>query len=101
MKIIYTSHYMEEVEYLCNRIAIMDNGEIFALGTKEELTYVVLFQLKQITEQIEQLEGVNYVDCKENTYDIGIKQGAHLLPELFTIAQNLEVRILMQLLDRY
>lgn len=37
MTVIYTSHYMEEVEYLCSRIAIMDEGEIIALGTKEEL----------------------------------------------------------------
>ncbi len=37
MTVIYTSHYMEEVEYLCNRICIMDQGEIIAEGTKEEL----------------------------------------------------------------
>ena len=35
--VIYTSHYMEEVEYLCNRICIMDKGEIIAQGTKQEL----------------------------------------------------------------
>ncbi|HWR60533.1 MAG TPA: ABC transporter ATP-binding protein [Clostridia bacterium] len=37
MTIIYTSHYMEEVEYLCSRICIMDQGRIIASGTKEEL----------------------------------------------------------------
>lgn len=35
--IIYTSHYMEEVEQICSRIAIMDKGKVIALGTKEEL----------------------------------------------------------------
>jgi ABC-2 type transport system ATP-binding protein len=35
--IIYTSHYMEEVEQICTRIAIMENGKMIALGTKEEL----------------------------------------------------------------
>jgi len=35
--IIYTTHYMEEAERLCRRIAIIDNGKIIALGTKEEL----------------------------------------------------------------
>lgn len=39
--IIYTSHYMEEVETLCTRIAIMDNGQIIACGTKEELKEMV------------------------------------------------------------
>ena len=37
MCIIYTSHYMEEVEYLCDRIYIMDKGRIIASGTKDEI----------------------------------------------------------------
>lgn len=39
--VIYTSHYMEEVEALCTRIAIMDNGKIIACGTCEELKQMV------------------------------------------------------------
>ncbi len=35
--IIYTTHYMEEAERLCDRIGIMDNGEIIAQGTLNEL----------------------------------------------------------------
>lgn len=37
MTILLTTHYMEEVEYLCNRIGIMDSGKLIALGTLEEL----------------------------------------------------------------
>jgi ABC-2 type transport system ATP-binding protein len=37
MTIIYTSHYMEEVEYLCERIGIIDHGELIASGTLMEL----------------------------------------------------------------
>ncbi len=37
MTVIYTSHYMEEVEYLCDRICIMDQGKIIADGTKAQL----------------------------------------------------------------
>lgn len=35
--IIYTSHYMEEIEQICDKIAIMDSGKIIAEGTTEEL----------------------------------------------------------------
>ena len=35
--IVYTTHYMEEAERLCDRVAIIDHGRIIALGTKEEL----------------------------------------------------------------
>lgn len=37
MTVIYTSHYMEEVEFLCSKVAIMDHGKIIAKGSKEEL----------------------------------------------------------------
>jgi ABC-2 type transport system ATP-binding protein len=39
--IIYTSHYMEEVEAVCTRVAIMDNGRLIAEGTREELARYV------------------------------------------------------------
>lgn len=39
--VIYTSHYMEEVEAICTRIAIMDNGKIIAIGTSDELKKLV------------------------------------------------------------
>ena len=39
--VIYTSHYMEEVEAICTRIAIMDNGKIIACGSSEELKRLV------------------------------------------------------------
>ena len=47
--IIYTSHYMEEVEAICTRIAIMDNGNIIACGTSEELKKLVVDDTEKIT----------------------------------------------------
>ena len=39
--IIYTSHYMEEVEQICSRIAIIDHGHVLATGTCEELKNMI------------------------------------------------------------
>lgn len=39
--IIYTSHYMEEIEQICTRIAIMDQGRVIASGTSEELKKMI------------------------------------------------------------
>ena len=47
--IIYTSHYMEEVEAICTRIAIMDNGKVIAIGTSEELKKMVVDDTDKIT----------------------------------------------------
>ncbi|MDO5155760.1 MAG: ABC transporter ATP-binding protein [Eubacteriales bacterium] len=47
--VIYTSHYMEEVEAICTRIAIMDNGKIIASGTSEELKKMVTDDVKNIS----------------------------------------------------
>lgn len=41
MTLLYTSHYIEEVEMLCEKIYIMDQGEIIASGTKEKLKSLV------------------------------------------------------------
>lgn len=41
MTVLYTSHYMEEVEFLCDRIYIMDKGCIIASGTKDEIKNIL------------------------------------------------------------
>jgi len=66
--IIYTSHYMEEVENLCTRVVIIDNGRVIAEGTKERLAeYVQEEQIAEIelanlsytiTEAVKNLYGV-------------------------------------------
>ncbi|AJA46491.1 Fe(3+)-transporting ATPase [Clostridium pasteurianum DSM 525 = ATCC 6013] len=66
--IIYTSHYMEEVEELCTKIVIIDKGRVIAKGTKEELKDLV-----EINEKIDmELSSVNYtiVDNIKNLHEV-------------------------------
>ncbi len=51
--IIYTSHYMEEVEQICSRIMILDKGQVIATGTKEELKGMISLGEKITVETYE------------------------------------------------
>ncbi|HEY0140680.1 MAG TPA: ABC transporter ATP-binding protein [Thermoanaerobaculia bacterium] len=49
LTLLYTSHYMEEVERLCDRIAIIDHGRVIATGTREELVREILGTSQELT----------------------------------------------------
>ncbi len=53
MTIIYTTHYMEEAERLCDRIAIVDHGRIVALDTKEALVTSAFASRSQVLARVE------------------------------------------------
>lgn len=80
MTVIYTSHYMEEVEFLCKKIAIIDHGELIALGTKEELKETLeacdtlTLRCDEInekaTEEIQTIAGIKKVTIAKNELNI-------------------------------
>jgi len=65
--IIYTSHYMEEVEQICTRIAIMDRGKNLAIGTKQELKQMIK-NSENISVEIATLENTHIERIKELTH---------------------------------
>lgn len=87
--VIYTSHYMEEVEQICSRIMIMDKGKTLATGTKEELKAMIktgekitveLFDLSEKNlEEIRQLRHVSFVDFLDNRLTVRYRDGKHNL----------------------
>lgn len=78
--IIYTSHYMEEVEALCNDIAIMDHGRIIARGSKDMLEEMVAVEEKvtvrlsspsySLVENIKKISGVTNCLLEKNKMTI-------------------------------
>lgn len=87
--IIYTSHYMEEVEQICTRIAIIDNGKNIALGTADELKQMIKKSEKisietpdisaEDLENIKKLNHVYSVDYINGQLNIQCSGGRHNL----------------------
>ncbi|KJJ42609.1 antibiotic ABC transporter ATP-binding protein [Bacillus subtilis] len=87
MTVIYTSHYMEEVEYLCDRIGIIDQGEMIAIGTKTDLCSrlggdtIIQLTVSEIDEAflyaIRSLAHVNDVTVHESELKIDIAAAHH------------------------
>lgn len=69
--VIYTSHYMEEVEQICSRIAILDKGKIIAEGTTTQLKEIADVGEKIIVENIHlNKENVKYFKNNKNIIDV-------------------------------
>lgn len=96
--IVYTTHYMEEVELLCDRIVIMDQGQVIAKGTKEELkdmvrttdrlTIDIPFLPEEVRKKIKaqlSIEDMGYVDGVLSVTSAHLKDD--LLP-ILTILQE-------------
>jgi len=103
MTIIYTTHYMEEVEEISTRIIIMDKGEIIATGTKEELKEEIVNNKKFIIEvddigkvnleEFYNVEGVNNVMVEAGSLEITTLTGVENLDKLISILVNSSVKI--------
>lgn len=92
--IIYTSHYMEEVEQICTRIAIMDKGKNLAIGTKEELKKMIK-NTETVTVEIIGLDDKNLQDLKELSHAYEVTYERNLLKILFSGGK----RNLVQVMD--
>lgn len=90
--ILYTTHYMEEAELLCDRIIIIDNGKIIAQGTVDELKKLINIDEKIIVEtkgindillkEIRNFKNVNDIKKNGNTLFITYNKGENNLGHL-------------------
>ena len=93
--IILTTHYMDEAERLCDRVAIMDHGKIIALGTPKELIasigaeHMVEFAVDGDAGHLdvpalERIEGVRVARAENGGYQLQVTELHRAVPALFT-----------------
>jgi ABC-2 type transport system ATP-binding protein len=97
MAILYTTHYMEEAERLCDRVGIIDAGEIRAEGTQRELVALVGEQdIVRLTvtgdvggaaADVATVPGVTRADARDNTIEIHVSDARQALPRLIDAAE--------------
>lgn len=96
--IIYTTHYMEEVEILCDRIIILDKGKIIAQGTSDELKKLTKVEEKIIVEvnklsdnsleKLVLLDNVDTATISNNILTITYNKGKNNIVELIEFFKN-------------
>ncbi|MFL0245957.1 ABC transporter ATP-binding protein [Candidatus Clostridium stratigraminis] len=101
--IIYTSHYMEEVEEICTMVAIMDHGKVIAEGTKEELKSIItdsntvaitVSDASRVREEkLKEIQGVKTVEIEENTIKINSEKELNNLDKLILYFTSNKINI--------
>ncbi len=102
LTLILTTHYMDEAEQLCSRVAIIDQGRIVALDTPaalmaslggDTLNLVVSTASEVFIHSLRKLEEVRSVVCEANRLRVRAAVGESVLPRIFALAQSLGVHI--------
>lgn len=98
MAVLYTTHYMEEAERLCDRIAILDEGRVQAEGTRDQLVRLTggvdRISLRgsgntgAAAAELKSLPGVQHVDGGGTGLVLTVRDGPSLLPAIVSGAGN-------------
>lgn len=99
--IIYTSHYMEEVEQICSRIAIIDHGRVLATGTTEELknmiktgetiTIEAVAADEHLLEKLQTLPHVFDISYEKQVLKIRLSSGRHNLVRILNFLTEQDI----------
>jgi ABC-2 type transport system ATP-binding protein len=91
--VLYTTHYMEEAESLCDRLAIMDHGRLIAQGTLAELRAMVgerdllrltgSWKTEAVHKALSHLEGAEIVQVADGSATISTPNASSRLPSIF------------------
>ena len=102
--IIYTSHYMQEVDDICDRIAIVDSGKVIAEGTSTELKNLVgdkriidvtvNKKLNNLEDKLMEITGVEKVSFIDNMYKITTIKSVNPIGKIVEVITECEAEIL-------
>ncbi len=96
MTIILTTHYMEEAEKLCDRIAIIDNGKIIVLDSPENLKHsikgdTVFLKGRNLHSEIfEKLTFVRKIEKLSDGIRLSVNNSAKNLPRILSLAGKID-----------
>jgi ABC-2 type transport system ATP-binding protein len=102
--VLYTTHYMEEAENLCHRLAIVDHGNVIASGTLAELRALLderdllrlsgTFQPDAAKAALESMDRIEILQADENLLILALPEASRRLPAIFSAlaAAGAEVR---------
>lgn len=103
MTILYTTHYMEEAERLCHRVAIIDQGQIVALDTPKALISslgggIIRLGLPETTKQtfinqIKNLPAVKNIGRRNNIYSVETHRSQEALVQIIQLCNKAKVNI--------
>ncbi|HEY3514008.1 ABC transporter ATP-binding protein [Kribbella sp. NPDC051137] len=98
MAVLYTTHYMEEAERLCDRVGIIDRGRLVAEGTRRQLvarlgerdriTLAASGDLTGLAESCRGLAGVDRAEVKDGEVQLLAAEGRRLLPGVLDAAER-------------
>jgi len=102
--VLYTTHYMEEAESLCDELAIIDNGSLIAQGNLEQLRAMVgqrdilrltgVFDSERVRGSLSSFEDVEILQADESTLRLEMREATRHLSQLFEAlhATNADIR---------
>ena len=92
--VLYTTHYMEEAQDLCDELAIIDGGKVIAKGSLEELRNMMgekdllrftgHFDPERVREHLAKLPNAEIVSVEEDTLMLSTKAAFQQLPDIFS-----------------
>jgi ABC-2 type transport system ATP-binding protein len=103
LAVLYTTHYMEEAERLCDRVGIIDEGRLIAEGTRRELVSSIrqkdrvhltaTGELEKFAKKANKLEGVEEATSTQETVELLCSEGRRILPRILELAERSDVYV--------